>query len=402
MNLAMTTMDASLLPDKPRHYSGSSPREVAIRGGLCLLDVEGLVEADLICCDGVIAEIAAPRRSRGEQVIDAAGCLVLPGIVDIHGDAFERQIMPRPGTAFPLEIAMLETDRQLVSNGITTAYHGITVSWEPGLRGIEQARRIIAAIDRLEAEFKADHRIQLRWETYALDATSEIAGLFGRRKKPMLAFNDHTTPSLVGNREAGKIGKAAERSEMSVDDYREMLAQVSERNTEVLPAIRELGAAARHQGVHMLSHDDHSAEMRRDYRDLGVTIAEFPMNWETLDEAAAAGDDIVLGSPNVVRGGSHNGAIMAETAITRGLCAVLASDYYYPTPMHAAMILVDRGVLAIGKAWDLVSAAPARACGLLDRGRIARGLRADLVIVPLGKQRPVTTLVEGRTVYSGQ
>ena len=397
----MMTMDASPLPDRPLRRRGPPPREVAIRGGLCLLHDEGLVAADLVCCDGVISEICAPSDRWGANVIDAAGCLVLPGIVDIHGDAFERQIMPRPGTTFPLEIAMLETDRQLVSNGITTAYHGVTVSWEPGLRGIEQARRIIAAIDRLEAEFKADHRIQLRWETFALDATGEIAGLFGRRKKPMLAFNDHTTPSLAGNREAGKIGKAAERAGMTVQDYRVLLARVSERKTEVLLAVRELGTAARHHGVHMLSHDDHTAEMRRDYRGLGVTIAEFPMNWETLQEAAADGDDIVLGSPNVVRGGSHNGAITAENAITRGLCTVLASDYYYPAPINAAMSLVDRAVLPIGKAWDLVSAAPARACGLLDRGRIACGLRADLVVVPLGKQRPVMTLVEGRSVYSG-
>ena len=106
--------------------------------------------------------------------------------------------MPRPKTMFPLEIAMLETDRQLAANGITTAYHGITVSWEPGLRSLEQALKIIEALDRLEQQFLVDHRIHIRWETFALDEMAEVQALFARAKKPLLAFNDHTTPTLAG------------------------------------------------------------------------------------------------------------------------------------------------------------------------------------------------------------
>jgi alpha-D-ribose 1-methylphosphonate 5-triphosphate diphosphatase len=120
------------------------------------------------------------------------GCLVLPGIVDIHGDAFERQIMPRPKTVFPLEIALLETDRQLAANGITTAYHGITVSWEPGLRSLEQAMRIIGALDLLEQQFLVEHRLHIRWETFALDEMARCKRSSRARKSRLLAFNDHT------------------------------------------------------------------------------------------------------------------------------------------------------------------------------------------------------------------
>ncbi len=67
---------------------------------------------------------------------DATGLLVLPGIVDIHGDAFERQLQPRPGVDFPADIALADTESQLLANGITTAFHGVTLSWEPGLRSL--------------------------------------------------------------------------------------------------------------------------------------------------------------------------------------------------------------------------------------------------------------------------
>ena len=103
------------------------------------------------------------------------------------------------------------------------------------------------------------------------------------------------------------------------------------------------------------------------------TIAEFPINEETAREAAAGGDAIVYGAPNVVRGGSHTGWTKASDMIAKGLCSVLASDYYYPAPLLAAFRLAADKVLPLGKAWDLISAAPAKAAGLADRGRLAQG-----------------------------
>ena len=121
---------------------------------------------------GVITGIGLDTTAEG--TIDARGLLVLPGIVDVHGDAFERQVMPRPRVAFPLDIALLESDRQAVSNGITTVFHGVTWSWEPGLRGAENARAILAGIERIRPRLGADTRYHLRHETYNLDAEPEI------------------------------------------------------------------------------------------------------------------------------------------------------------------------------------------------------------------------------------
>ncbi|WP_395663976.1 alpha-D-ribose 1-methylphosphonate 5-triphosphate diphosphatase [Aestuariivirga sp.] len=372
--------------------------ETVIRGGRCLIPGEGLVTADIVCSGGCIAEVRRGKSS-GSSGLDASGCLVLPGIVDIHGDAFERQIMPRPKTMFPLDIAMLETDRQLAANGVTTAYHGITVSWEPGLRSLEEASRIIEALDSLEPRLRTDHRLHIRWETFALDEMVEVEALFKRAKKPLLAFNDHTTPSIAGSRADIKIRSAAERAMIDVEHYWRLLHGVAERAGEVAASIRRMAAAAASDGVPMLSHDDYLPEGRSAFRDMGVRIAEFPMNSLTLDAAAAAGDVVVLGAPNVVRGGSHNGAIGAEQAIRQEKCSVLASDYYYPAPLQAVIALEQRGALPLEKAWDMISQAPAAACGLTDRGRIEKGLRADLVILPETGSAPVATLVAGSCVY---
>ena len=107
-----------------------------------------------------------------------------------------------------------------------------------------------------------------------------------------------------------------------------------------------------------------SPEMRARFRSQGVGIAEFPVNEKTAREAAKAGDFIVFGAPNVVRGGSHTGWTKASDMIAKGLCSVLASDYYYPAQLLAAFRLADDGILPLAQAWDLISAAPARAAAL--------------------------------------
>jgi alpha-D-ribose 1-methylphosphonate 5-triphosphate diphosphatase len=227
-----------------------------------------------------------------------------------------------------------------------------------------------------------------------------VVELFSRPKRPLLAFNDHTTPSLAGIRKDVKIRGSAERAMVELDAYRELLLGISSFSPAVPEAINAVASAAASQGVVMLSHDDCTIAMRQGYRRKGASVAEFPMNWETLDEAGAAGDSIVLGSPNVVRGGSHNGAISAEEAIARQLCNILASDYYYPAPLQAALALVSRGRLPLEAAWNLISRTPAEACALTDRGIIAEGMRADLVVIPQHGSRPKATIAGGRLVYS--
>ncbi|MEN5082239.1 alpha-D-ribose 1-methylphosphonate 5-triphosphate diphosphatase [Bosea sp. TWI1241] len=370
---------------------------IHITGGRVLL--EDLVEADVVC-EGSL--LAAPDASApaGALHLDARGLLVLPGLVDCHGDAFERHIMPRPGVAFDIDLALRDADRALLACGITTAFHGVTWSWEPGLRGAENARLLAARIAALAPELGADTRFHLRHETFNLDAEPEIIDWLAAGRVGVLAFNDHTEGTLKARYRPDKVGKMVERSGLDADAFAALLERVYARKLEVAGSVARLAAAARAAGVPMLSHDDMDPQMRRWYRGLGVGVAEFPIDEPTAREAAAHGEAIVFGAPNVVRGGSHTGCPAAEAMVRAGLCTILASDYYYPALPLAPFLLAERGAATFAQAWALVSRAPAEALGLHDRGRIAAGLRADLVLVaPEPQPRVVATVAAGRLVH---
>src|SRR5262245_19681537 len=129
--------------------------DIRIERGRALVD-GGFVNAT-VGVDGGSGTIAAIDGNAGAgRRLDADGLLVLPGIVDIHGDAFERQMMPRPGVDFPIDVALFDSDRQAIANGITTVFHGVTWSWEPGLRGPENARALLEGIERLRPRLAAD------------------------------------------------------------------------------------------------------------------------------------------------------------------------------------------------------------------------------------------------------
>ncbi len=374
--------------------------EIAIEGGRALLGGE-IVETSLRISGGAISAVGS-RRERGAFGLDARGLLVLPGIVDLHGDAFERQLMPRPGVDFPVDVALAESDRQAISNGITSLYHAVTWSWEPGLRSGNHARLLLEAIEMLRPRLAADTRFHLRHETYNLDAEDEIIQWLNGGRVDLLAFNDHMLSTVASSARPRKRAIMVERSGLSSDAFESLVARVVGRGPEVHDSIMRLASTARTAKVRMLSHDDASLAMRRAFRALGVKIAEFPINEETAREAADAGDFIVLGAPNVVRGGSHTGWTKAADMIAKGFCQVLASDYYYPALILAAFRLAADGVLPLPEAWNLVSGAPARAAGLTDRGILAPGLRADIVLVddevPL-RPRIVAVIAAGRLVH---
>ena len=373
--------------------------DIRIEGARVLVG-DRLEETTVCTRDGVID--AADGGSSAVARIDARGLMVLPGIVDIHGDAFERQLMPRPGVHFAMDIALFDTDRQVIANGITTVFHGVTWSWEPGLRSAGNARAILTAMEELRPRLGADTKFHLRHETFNLDAEEEIIDWIASRRIGVLAFNNHM-PAMKGNTPVrpAKIAEMAQRSGISHDAFRKLVSRIARRADEVPGSIARLSAAASANGVPLLSHDDISPEQRRWYRSMGCRLAEFPTTIETAQEAASAGDHVVLGAPNVVRGGSHIGWIDAKDMIARGLCSILASDYYYPAPLIAAFHLAANGVTTIEKAWALVSEIPAAAVGLADRGAIVGRRRADLILVEQAGGRPhvVATIVAGRLVY---
>ena len=394
------TKTCPLAPGVPRLTIGIDIMDIRIERGASLID--GRFEdttIDVGTSDGAIREIGGDATAR--SILDADGLVVLPGIVDIHGDAFERQMMPRPGVHFPLDVALPESDRQAVANGMTTVFHGVTWSWEPGLRGPENARALLESIEELRPRLAADTRFHLRHETYNIEAEPEIIAWLSERRIDMVAFNDHMCLTEEATSRPHKLSGMVERSGLTRDQFLDLVARVKRHANEVPGSIERIAGAAVRHGVPLLSHDDTSPQQRGWFRSLGCRVAEFPTTLETAQDAAAAGDAIVLGAPNVVRGGSHIGWINAADMIVKGLCSVLASDYYYPAPLLAAFRLAQDGALPLAQAWRLVSAAPAAAAGLDDRGEIAAGRRADLILVDAQGPRPrlVATLVAGRIVH---
>ena len=383
-----------------------------------------VVETRVTIDNGVISEIGGPSQG---TVIDARGLFLAPALIDVHGDAFERQLMPRPDVYFPTEAAVIDTDRQLACNGIATAYHAITLSWEPGLRDVARGRGLVQAMRDLAPRLLVENRVQLRWETFAFEALETIEWALAGPLLPSLAFNDHTSmmmraydvsiqdrafefspdfsiAALDDARMKKRTAKNASRAGLSEDDYVALLDKVWNRRCSVPETIGQVAAMARAAGAPMLSHDDTKAETRTWFRDHGAQVAEFPMVMEAAAAARANGDTIVFGAPNAARGGSHIGSLSAGDMVEAGLCDALASDYFYPAMLAAVARLDAERRADRSRLWSLVSNGPARAMNLADRGEIAVGKRADLVLVdwPEGHTPAICgTWVAGRSAYRG-
>jgi alpha-D-ribose 1-methylphosphonate 5-triphosphate diphosphatase len=377
---------------------------VTIVNGRVLPKTGALVEAPVLIEDGHIAEIGGAVRGRE---VDADGALVLPGVIDLHGDAFERQIMPRPGVHFPMDLALRDTDAQMIANGITTAYHGVTYSWEPGLRGADSTRVLKAAIEEARPHLTVDTRFHLRHETHNLPAEDEVSDWLREGTVDLLAFNDHSDMVLDRILKKGKsTATYTGRTGLSHDAFMDLLHEVVARKPDVSDSIARLAKIAHENGIPIASHDDSTPQARRDYHALNVRIAEFPMNTLTAETAVALGDPVICGAPNVVRGGSHLGAggILAAAEVREGRCSILVSDYYYPALMQAPFRLASDGDVGFEAAWRLISSNPAEAVGLSDRGALEPGARADLVVVAPPQETGVAmlrlALVAGRPAFN--
>jgi alpha-D-ribose 1-methylphosphonate 5-triphosphate diphosphatase len=386
---------------------------------------DGIADTTVTIEDGTIVDIGGPVQG---DVIDARGLILAPALIDVHGDAFERQLMPRPGVFFPIEAAVLDTDRQLATNGIATAYHAITLGWEPGLREVTRGRDLMQTMRDLAPRLLVENRVQLRWETFAFEALETIEWALDGPLLPSVAFNDHTSMTmraydvpiqdrafefspdftvaeLDDDRMRKRTSSKAHRSGISEDDYITLLGEVWNRRNDVPGTIEKVAEMARAKGAPMLSHDDTRAETRAWFRDRGAHVAEFPMVMEAAEAARANGDMIIFGAPNAARGGSHIGSLGAADMVEAGMCDALASDYFYPAMLAAvARLDTDRRADRL-KLWSLVSSGPARAMNLSDRGEIAVGTRADLVLVDWPDGHPPAicgTWVAGRPAYRGQ
>ena len=361
--------------------------------GAQVLRPDGLDDAPLSISAGRIVDM-------GGREVDLSGFLVLPGIVDAHGDAFEKHLAPRRGAMKDLDQGLVATEAELAANGITTATLAQFYSWEGGMRGPAFARQVFTALQQIRPRLGTDIWPQLRFEFSMVDEYDAVLDMVARFDIRYVVFNDHLPhealeagkrpPRLTG--QALRIGKNPEKHLADLQALYSGLDAVPEALALLMPMLAE-------RGVLMGSHDDHTRADRALWHGRGALVAEFPETVEAAEAAKATGDAVVLGAPNLVRGGSHKGNVSALDLVAMGLCDALASDYHYPSMRRAAFLLADGGVMSFASAWGLISDGPARMLGLADRGRLTPGMRADLVVLDAARREICATLSGGQVTY---
>ena len=359
-------------------------RDFRIRNARIVLPDE-VIEGDLEVRDGLIAGFgeAGSLPPGGE---DFEGDYLLPGFVELHTDHLESHYVPRPGVTWNAMAAVQAHDAQIAGCGITTVFDALRAGTDEdaGKLGREMGN-LAAAIARGRAEdrLRADHFIHLRCEISSPDVVEEIEPFLADPIVRLLSLMDHTP----GQRQFVSMDKYRQyyQGKLNFTDA-QMDAFIVERldrhERHAVESRKAVVARCRQSSITLASHDDATQAHVDEAIEAGVAISEFPTTMEAAEAGRAAGLSILMGAPNVVRGGSHSGNVAAGELAARGLLDVLSSDYVPISLMTAAFMMPGTVEgLSLPQAVALVTRNPARAVGLDDRGEIAAGKRADLIRV---------------------
>lgn len=333
-----------------------------------------------------------------DTVIDADGRLVLPGLVDIHGDDIEGHLHPRSGARMDTAMALASADRANAAAGITTKFHAISFELdESENRSPALAADLTEAITTAE-DLLADHRLHARCEVTQPECVDGVLTVLDNGDADLVSVMSH----IPGKGQFRNIESFREYYEESANHTVEEAEEMIEKRCDVPMAtirerVDEVLAHAHEAGIVTASHDDEDPEEVRRLADAGVDITEYPITLDTAERAAEAGMTTAMGAPNLVRGGSQWGNLATAEGIEAGVVDTLVADYHPPSML--ASVFVDTGD-PLPERVRRVSATPADVIGASDRGRIEAGKRADLIVVDREPAPTVTTaLVAGRPVY---
>jgi alpha-D-ribose 1-methylphosphonate 5-triphosphate diphosphatase len=351
--------------------------------GIDVLTPDGWVkDTTVLIEEGRFLSIDSAPLPDGFMAQDGTGLRMLPGIVDIHGDAFERMICPRPGVTFPLEMAIAENDRALLAAGITTFYYSMTDSFEPGLRSRETVRRMIETIHLGKDHLRVNSQIHIRHEQANTADYDELCQWIESRTVTLLSLNNHLPPTMDEETLSRYTKGLRQRIKLSDAEIRALIEGALEQEAEGLQQLESLVLLAHNAQIPVASHDDDCDEKVALSAKRQVAIAEFPASIDLAAQSQAYGAAVLMGAPNLVRGGSHVGFMSVESAAKAGVLDCLCSDYHYPSLFHAPFKMAAMGLMDFSAAWKLVSTHPAKAAGLGDRkGAIVPGLDADFLLV---------------------
>lgn len=366
--------------------------------------------------DGAIAEVApassALRRQPG-HMLDAEGAFLLPGLIDLHNDGYEYELNPRPNAALPLPLAFATFERRLVSAGVTTEFHAVSFMDRPSTgRSVSAAERASAYIATLRRDgFRpVDHQILHRLDVWSPAVLDLVFASVDRMPVRYLSLNDHTPGQGQFRDIEAYIARMTAYQQtrgtapLDVDGmFRTIAARTAD--TETLPAVYARLRAEMAKGPRVLATHDDDSPVKADFGwELGARVAEFPVTIEAAERQRALGMPIVVGAPNIVRGGSQSGNLDARELIRRGLADVICADYHVPSLLSSAFRLVSEGLADLPAAVRMLTANAARAVGLTDRGEITPGKLADLCLVRAdgadGEPQVERVFRQGREVFS--
>ena len=357
--------------------------------------------ASVVLEDGHIAGVIEGKETSSSS-LEAAGCYVLPGIVDLHTDAVEQQTMPRPGAHLPAEIAFLEADRLLPLSGITTAFDAVAFM-DAHPRGVERAKELCSGVLDLREDALVRHELHARCELPQQRSFEAVIELLGRSRVGLVSVMDHT-PGRGQFADLASYESFYREVRGADDEEFEAALQETKRGggLSLVARFDRLAHAAGETGTVLASHDDHSPEQAEAVARRGGRISEFPVNLTAARSAKELDLSVCLGAPNALRGRSTSGNLSATEAIRLGLADLLCSDYHPPAILHAVFKLAEARVIDLPTAVGLISAGPARAAGLHDRGEIREGALADLIVVHERRGLPevICVVVGGRIVLT--
>ena len=359
-------------------------------------DVAVLIE------DGIITALD-PAGVHDAVEYDLSGKLLMPGMIDLHCDAMEKEVEPRPNVHFPLDFACAQADKRNAAAGITTVFHALSfANHELGVRNNQVAADVARAIKAWQPHALVQNLVHARYEVTDETALPVLSALLEERQASMISFMDHTPGQ-------GQF--------KSVEAYRNYLSRTYKKTEEELDMLLEhkvaaargaftrmqtLASLARRQGIAIASHDDDTPEKVETVRELGAVISEFPINLDTAKAAKRHGLATLFGAPNVLRGKSQSGSMRALDAVKAGVADCLCGDYSPAALLPSVLALPELAGISLPAAIALVTRNPAQAARLNDRGEIAIGKRADLITVAYtGKVPQVERVwVGGKSVFS--
>lgn len=338
-------------------------------------------------------------------VIDGSGYLLMPGMIDLHSDAIEKEAEPRPNTILPLALSLYELEKKLAAAGVTMIYHSLSIGTGLSLRGDHLMQQLVELINQYKQEASLiRHRIHLRYEVTHFAGLDIAEQLVQANKVDYFSYMNHAPGIGQYSRPGSFEAYVMKRQGVDEGEVQTIVDALMEKQTKIdWQRIQALTELVRQQGICIASHDDDSPTLLDTSRAMGATVSEFPLNLETATYARQQQMDVCVGAPNLIRGGSHDQNLSAIDAIKSGAANIICSDYAPSLLLPSIFKLIDEGI-ALPEAVNMVSLNPAKALGLADQyGSIEVGKNADLLLVDQQQHPSVRLmLVNGHIVFESQ